>query len=151
MLLAMTTGPELVAIIPNAGNTLDPGDVLDVAPREFLIRFNDGQDIDAGTLDGIQTVRSGGDGVFGNANDVTINYGWAGLADESNEVIVRFAETLPDDHYEITIYGTGATPLENAWGVPFLDGGDFSLQFELDLGAQIVSVVPQPFITRAFG
>jgi len=90
------------------------------------------------------------------ANDVVINPGYVGVGDYSNEIIVRFAETLPDDLYQIDVYGDGQNALRNSLGIAVNDltlndgdnGSDLSTQFELDLGAQIISVVPQP-MTRA--
>ena len=153
VLLAIT-GPELVAIHPDVGirnasildpgDTLEEGEVLDVAPRELLFRFNERQTIDESSLGGIQIQRSGGDGTFGDGNDVIVQYGWIGIADQLNEVIVRFAETLPDDLYHVNIFGSGPSPLLNTNGDPYNDGVDTTLEFELDLGAQIISVVPQP-------
>ncbi|MFH1922588.1 MAG: hypothetical protein ABIP48_22220, partial [Planctomycetota bacterium] len=140
----LAIGPELGVVFPNTGGTLDAGEVLDVAPRELLFRFTEGQTIDAGTLGGIEIERSGGDGTFTDANEVLVQYGWIGLADKPNEVIARFAETLPDDLYHINIIGSGATPLQNTDGDPFNDGVDVTIEFELDLGAQVISVVPQP-------
>ena len=67
-----------------------------VAPRELVFQFNEGQEINPATLDAIQIERSGFDGSFGDGNEVLVNYGWIGIADRSNEVMVRFADTLPD-------------------------------------------------------
>ncbi len=140
----LAIGPELVAVIHNAGEILQDDEVLDVAPQEFLIRFSAGQTIDPNTLDGIQTVRSGGDGVFGDDEDVTVEYGWIGIGDQPNEVIVRYASTLPDDVYRINIMGSGSDPLRNTAGQPFGEGNNGVVPFELDLGAQVIGVVPQP-------
>ena len=148
-------GPELVAVIPNTEDVFVENQVLDVAPREFLIRFSEGQDIDPTTLGGIQTVRSGGDDAFDDAlgpiDDVSVEYGWIGIGDRTNEVIIRFAETLPDDIYQINILGTGPDRLTNTDGRPFGGGSDQSFPFELDLGAQVVSVVPQPVTRDSMG
>ncbi len=90
--------------------------------------------------------------VLGGANDVVVEPGYVGLGDSAREVIFRFAETLPDDVYRIDIAGTGSAPLRSENGFALGDdtddstdnGQDFALQFELDLGAQILGVVPQP-------
>ena len=94
--------------------------------------------------------------VTAGANDVVIQPGYIGVGDSPNEIIVRFSETLPDDLYQIDVYGEGKNALRNNLGMAVNDvtldsvdnGQDISTQFELDLGAQIISVVPQP-ITRA--
>ncbi len=138
-------GPELVKIVPNEGGELVDGDVLHVAPRELLLQFNSHQNIDENTLDGIQIVRSGGDSTFGDGNEETIVPGYIAKGSQQNEVIIRFAETLPDDVYRITLHGDNdLPPLRNVEGVPFNGGSDRTIRFTLDLGSQVLSVVPQP-------
>nr|MBC8437253.1 hypothetical protein [Planctomycetota bacterium] len=91
------------------------------------------------------------------ANDVVVTPGFLGVADSTNEIIVRFADTLPDDLYRIDVYGDGLNALRNNQDVAFGDLTDDgidngiaqSIQFELDLGAQIISVVPQPVVRAA--
>ncbi len=78
------------------------------------------------------------------ANDIPVIPAYRGLGDTGREVIFRFAEDLPDDIYRIDILGRGATALRNVSGQRFNGGSDSGLQFELDLGAKIESVVPQP-------
>ncbi|MGY8734076.1 MAG: hypothetical protein ACKVK0_18240, partial [Pirellulales bacterium] len=93
------------------------------------------------------------------ANDVVIEPGYLGVADSPNEIIVRFADTLPDDLYRIDVYGDGLNALRNGQGAAFGDltddgvdnGVGQSIQFELDLGAQVISVVPQPIVRQADG
>lgn len=94
--------------------------------------------------------------ILGGANDVVFKRGdegvYVGLGDSPRDVIFRFAETLPDDKYRIDIAGTGSAPLRSENGFALGDdtddgtdnGQDYALQFELDLGPQIVGVVPQP-------
>ena len=156
VLLAITpTTPDLVAVIPTEGGFMLDGDVLHVAPRDLLLRFNEGQSLDPSptNLAAIQFVRSGGDGTFTDGNEELIDIGWAGIGDRSNDVIVRFADTLPDDAYQLIVVGSDnfidiegnpVSPLKNTLGESFKDGLDEVRTFELDLGAQIVAVVPQP-------
>jgi len=151
---AEAVGPELISISPNEGGTIQTGSVLHIAPRELRLLFNENQQIDPATLGAIHIVRSGGDDVLGNANDVTIENIWVGIGDRPNEVIVRFAETLPDDLYQITIVGDGSkgdVVLKNIEHVVFHKGEDLSIAFSLDLGAQVISVVPQPTYRDAAG
>jgi len=70
-----------------------------------------------------------------------------------NEVIIRFAETLPDDHYRIEIFGfedvsQNISPLKNLGGDFFTpsepDADREVVHFDLELGPQVISVVPQP-------
>ena len=83
----------------------------------MTFRFTDIPGIDPTTIDnGIRLVRAGNDGAFGQANDVSLSLGLSGLGDNNREVVVRFAEALPDDTYRIIIVGTGADPLRDIVG-----------------------------------
>ncbi len=135
---------ELVGLQPDGDEFIQEGDVRDVSPTTLRFIFSGNQSIDASTLDAIQVTRAGGDGGFGDANDVMITPGFVGLGDVSNEVLLRFAETLPDDEYRIDIIGTGDDALRNTDGEAFNGGEDQQIHFRLDLGAQVVAVVPQP-------
>jgi len=157
MLLAV--GPQLAGISPNTGALLEDGAVLNTAPQELVFRFNEGQEIDPGSLGGIVITRGGGDGRLDDNADgvvdaldtnVSVEAGFVGLGDFPNQVVFRFADALPDDVYQIDVLGTGASALQNVTGDPF-DGDpsspgvqDFRLRFRLDLAPQIVAVVPQP-------
>ena len=127
---------------------------LTEAPQTLTLRFSPGVTIDPSTLGNISIVRSGGAGDgFGAAGsnvDFTIVPGSASVDDlpNQNQVVLRFADTLPDDSYRIVIGGglktvaQGSAPAES-----FRSGGSFNLDFRLDLGAFVKSVVPQP-LTR---
>ncbi|MEO8493503.1 MAG: choice-of-anchor L domain-containing protein, partial [Planctomycetota bacterium] len=159
----LAAGPRLAGIQPNNSVLFsfdDPSaNVRSVAPRELNIRFDENQQIvnTPANLSAIRITRSGFDGVFGNANDVQITPGFIGVtaAPDQNEVIVRFAETLPDDIYRIEIFGAGsAAPLQNSRNEAYVatlsafdndnDSTKDTIEFSLDLGAQVVAVVPQP-------
>jgi hypothetical protein len=118
---------QLMAILPNDGQLLEEGQVLRVAPTQLTFRFDETPPaLDPTTIAANITItRSGLDGIFGNGNDVVLQPGFVGAGELPNEAIVRFAATLPDDIYRIEAYGE-------------------QLNFELDLGAQVVAVVPQP-------
>ena len=118
---------QLIGILPNDGQLLEEGQILHVAPTQLTFRFDETPPaLDPSTIPAnIVITRSGLDGVFGNGNDVVIQPGYIGVGESSNEAIVRFAATLPDDVYRIDAYGE-------------------RLDFELDLGAQVTAVVPQP-------
>ncbi len=85
------------------------------------------------------------------ANDIRVQLGYLGLGDSARQVIVRFAETLPDDVYMIEILGSGPTPLLDTAGDAFQEGGNFQLKFELNLAPQIMSVIPQPVVRSSAG
>ena len=92
--------------------------------------------------------------ILSGANDLVVQPGFVGLGDTPNQIVVRYSDTLPDDLYRIDVFGDGKNALRNASGAAFDDtlddgvdqGFDFSTTFELDLGARIISVVPQPII-----
>src|SRR5262245_55897112 len=155
----MAQGPSLVSVIPNNGVFLKNNDILNVAPREITFRFAQGNSIDPATLStGIRVVRAGADGVIDpvgdpTPDDVAVPLGFIGLGDTPREVIMRFAGNLPDDAYQVTLIGTGITPLKDTSGNPFTVNGvaaDQSIAFRLDLGAKVEAIVPQP-ITRVTG
>ena len=141
----LTTGPQLISIIPDNGGVLLPGETLNSAPTQLTFRFDQNQVINPTTLTGgIELVRSGGDGVFGNSNDVTIFPGYLGIGTTPNEVVMRFSTPLPADLYDVTIVGSGPDALENAAGQAFNGGVNYNLDFRLNLAPQVVGVVPQP-------
>ncbi|WP_417382676.1 DVUA0089 family protein, partial [Gimesia sp.] len=150
----LLAGASLVNIQPNIDLSLTDGEVYHEAPQELTFVFSPGQQIDPDSLGGIQIVRSGSDGTFTDGNEVPIERGYVGIGNTPNEVIVRFASALPDDHYQITIFGTGVDALLNLNGEAFQDfnedavrdGMDQTINFELDLGAKVVAVVSQPVL-----
>lgn len=146
----MFAAPQLVAINPNVGDTFDLNgtNVRNIAPRELTIRFDDGQVIDPASVTNanVRVARSGFDGAFGQANDVVITPGFIGIGEAPNEIVLRFQENLPDDLYRVTLVGSGTTPLQNVGNEAFNNGADRQVGFELDLGAQVIAVVPQPVV-----
>jgi hypothetical protein len=146
----MFAAPQLASINPNVGDVFDLNgtNVRNIAPRELTIRFDDGQVIDPASVTNanVQIIRSGLDGTFGQANDVVITPGYIGIGEAPNEIVVRFKENLPDDLYRVTLVGSGATPLRNTGNEAFNSGADRQVGFELDLGAQVIAVVPQPVV-----
>lgn len=162
-LLAAGLGPQLISVSANSGENfrLAQGNTLTESPTQLTFRFDGSQQIDPATLAAITIERSGGDGVFGpNAsgvsNDIRINPGFLGFGDSQRIVIARFAETLPDDQYRIRIAGyddtnSGIVGLRNTEGDLFRPLGADSdsrpgqtIQFRVELGPQVVAVVPQP-------
>jgi hypothetical protein len=147
--LLAADGPVLLAVIPSPATLIEEGTTLRVAPRELLVRFDSAIDpasLVTSNVASIQFTR-GGDHVLGNGNDVTVTPNFIGIDSNPFDVIVRFAENLPDDLYQITIVGAGSNPLRDTTGKAFNNSQDLNRKFQLDLGAQVVSVVPQP-VTR---
>ena len=156
----MTVGPGLVSVAPNVGAFLNNNDIRTEAPRELVFQFSPGHVININSLGGIEITRSGRDGLFNTPDDVAMPAAYVDQLSsaEQNKVVYRFASTLVDDSYRIVVNGTGpGTLLTSNLGV-FGDtvadaqqiGADATLNFQLDLGAQVVSVVPQP-VTRVAG
>ena len=80
-------------------------------------------------------------------DDQLVTPAYIALGDTKREVIIRFAEALPDDSYLIDIFGTGPFALRNVDGFAFNGGVSRSVRFDLDLGPTIQAVVPQPVVT----
>ena len=149
------------------------------SPQQITLQFTPNTVVDPSSLaSGISIVRSGGiqpdgkpdpflvDATSENAPqypDVHVEPG-ALLVDDlpsQNQVVIRFAERLPDDLYRITLSSgvdsetgaiTGLKTLGSALspaGQAFSRNGadSFSFDVRVDTGSQVIGVVPQP-ITR---
>ncbi|MEZ6136943.1 MAG: hypothetical protein R3C53_18770 [Pirellulaceae bacterium] len=88
---------------------------------------------------------------FSGVTDIEVVPAYVGLGDSNREVVLRFGEALPDDNYRIEILGQGVRTLRNVNGDAFNMGASRSVAFELDLGALVESVVPQPVSRNAAG
>lgn len=151
----------LQAVRPNVGEFLTPGEIRTVAPQELTLQFSLGSTITPSTItsQAIQVFRSGSPNdvtaVFGDGNDVPVTIGYVGPGSSPNEVVLRFGETLGDEHYRIVINGTGPNRLTatvSGPGGPVSDPvEDATFDFQLDLGAKIVAVDPQPVTRLANG
>jgi hypothetical protein len=150
---------DFVAAFPNFGQFITEGSTLREAPQQITIRLSPGAKVDPATLGAISVVRAGADGAIGSGDDVNVTpVGFTGLVavddfPNENQVVLRFAENLPDDLYRLSISG-GLKTRDNGPGAPaesFRNGGSLSINFRLDLGAQVVSVVPQPITRQANG
>ncbi len=157
----LLAGPQLIGIQPNQGDLIVAGSVRDTAPNVLTFRFDQNQTIDTNTFEGIRVTRAGIDGLLGTADDVRITPGLVTLGDNApNEVVVRFADALPDDKYKAEVFGfddpgLGITALRNVGGEIFRAGNAGQrvnvTNFELRLGSLIESVVPQPVVRLADG
>lgn len=88
---------------------------------------------------------------LGGVSDIEIIPAFVGLGDTDREIVMRFAEPLPDDRYRIEILGQGSRTLRNVDGEAFNCGDSQAINFELDLGARIEAIVPQPVTRNAAG
>ncbi len=156
-------GPRLLSIAPNSGDIFSFNNVntLTEAPTELVFRFDGASGISPASIaGGFKIIRANRDGVFGNGNDQVITPGYLSFGDNNKIIVMRFATTLPDDLYRVMVIGAddaSASPPETAvrnvsnlaLDVRSFDStpGDLtrdSIDFRLELGAQVVSVVPQP-------
>uniref|UniRef100_UPI003565EFB7 hypothetical protein n=1 Tax=Novipirellula sp. TaxID=2795430 RepID=UPI003565EFB7 len=147
----LLAGPQLIGIQPNDGDLIVDGSVRDSAPSVLTFRFDQNQQIDANTLDGIRITRPGEDGIFQTADDLQITPGLVTLGDPNeNEVVVRFAESLPDDQYRVEVFGyddpglgiSGLRNIQNEFLVPRTAGARSEvINFSLRLGALVEAVV----------
>ncbi len=138
---AESTAPFYVSGIHGAGAV-----ELNDAPQQITLRFGPGVKIDPATLGGISIVRSGGLGdIFGNGNDVAIVPGIVQVDDAPNEnqVVIRFAETLPNDRYRISVSSLLGSSTHGS-------ATPANIDLRLNLGAFVTAVVPQP-VTRIGG
>ncbi len=161
LLAAEITGPQLISVAANSGENFNllGNNQLNVAPQQLTMRFSGGQEIDPATLAAIKIIGSGGDGNFTNGNEQVITPGFIGLGDSTRIVIARFSSDLPDDQYRISISGfdqtnIGQVSLRNTLGERFQAANppDSSsptqeVFFNVELGARVVAVVPQPVTT----
>ena len=157
--------PRLLSIAPNSGQILDANvgnaatsNVLVESPRELVFRFSGSQQLDPASLKGIRITRSGGDDIFGNVNDVLVTPTFLGFGDSERIVIARFGESLPDDRYRIEALAVpdnglpAVKSINNVILVPRFTGTDRDTYYlNLELGAKILAVVPQPVTRQADG
>lgn len=116
-------------------------------------------DPDASQLVSVRIVAGRGSTAIGNgiafpdlvlqgSSDIVLTPGYVGIGETDNIAVFRFSETLPDDVYQINLLGRagfGRNPIADEDGNIFLDGmANHGQSFELDLGARVLSVVPQP-------
>ncbi|HEY2252138.1 MAG TPA: hypothetical protein VGH74_13790, partial [Planctomycetaceae bacterium] len=145
----LLSGPQLVQVTPNTGPaiSLAGGTVENQAPSQLVLNFTAGSAITntAANLANITVTRSGGDGIFGAAGsiaDLPVAIGSVQVdSQNSNLVILRFANSLVNDSYQIQIGGA----LTSSSGA-FNSGKPQTVNFAVDYGAQVVSVVPQPVL-----
>ncbi|HND56653.1 MAG TPA: hypothetical protein PLV92_29745, partial [Pirellulaceae bacterium] len=136
--------------------------VLTTSPRELRLSFDESQVFASQGVKGIRVTRAGGDDAFGQSNDVAVlkadlsgfnGFVGADASPNENVVVVRFPEALPDDLYRVEVFSQdipsqNIAALRNSSGLAFVPADPTSdrqtIDFRLDLGAQVQSVVPQP-------
>jgi VCBS repeat-containing protein len=157
--------PRLLSVSANSGQTFNPNvgntssaNVLHESPRELIFRFSGSQQLDPASLAGIRITRSGGDNDFANGNEVVVNPTYIGFGDTERIVIARFGQALPDDRYRIEVLGVDVDGLpavqsiEEANLLPRFPGTDRDTYYmNLELGAQVTAIVPQPVTRKSDG
>ncbi|MEM6780124.1 MAG: hypothetical protein AAF670_20905, partial [Planctomycetota bacterium] len=162
------SGPRLVSVEAGSGSQIRLDETslvnrLESAPRELTFRFDGTTQLDASTLSGIRIQASGGDGTFDDGNETFVETGFLGFADDEvgdRVVVSRFVNALPDDRYRIQIAGydsVSSIPENNVTALRDVDGNailpadqinsptpSLNIDFEVEVGANIVAVVPQP-------
>ena len=153
--------PNLLAVAANASDLfdLDPQDqvlanVRDRAPTELVLTFGGNDGIDPANLDSAITVEFSESGNFA-LDSEQVAIGFIGLDDSQRIATLRFAENLADGFYQLSI----TSELQSTSLLPFAPNfpqpveGDPTLErevisFEIELGAKVISVVPQPIDTN---
>lgn len=78
------------------------------------------------------------------ASDTVVEPGFVGFGDSPHEIVFRFAEELPQDTYQIDVFGAGVNALTNVAGEAVNNGNNFTQQFSINRAPQITAVVPTP-------
>lgn len=148
--------PRVVSVSPA------PGVLTGAPPATIDVSFD--QAMNAATIDDetFLVTWSGGDGSFGEGNEVTIQA--LALAFPSPERVVfdLSALALPDEVYELRLLGTGSDPIESAEGL-VLDGefsgllpsgngtagGDFVMTFQTSLAVEALTPAPGDILATA--
>jgi hypothetical protein len=154
---------RLVSVNPNADEVFDRDDLnlRTTSPTELTFRFSADVGIDATTIEnGIRIFGAGRDELLGTPDDVTVVPGYIGLGENDRTVVARFAQPLPDSRYRVEVFGVadslrGIQPLRQTSGEAFAPAQtgtpSDAVDFELELGARVLSVVPQPIERLASG
>jgi hypothetical protein len=126
-----TTGPVRVTSMSPL-----PGSTVQTVPTSIMVVVN--RDLDATSVDAtvVRVERSGGDGTFGNGNDVAVTPVSVTVPASNAKSIVIDISTAPpiEDTYRVTVVGTGPTMIRDLAGNA-LDG-EFSGAFPSGNGTQ---------------
>src|SRR5579859_6591005 len=122
------TGPQLISVIPNQGAVINNGDTLKFAPTQLTFQFQNGETINPATLGGIQITPAAPAGTTA----TPLTPGFIGIGSSPNDVVFRFATTVPDGAYQISIAGSGPNALADSNGNVFNGGVNFTETFNID-------------------
>ncbi len=123
-------GPRVTSASPSPSSQISPGSILPIT-----LGMN--ENVNPASLNNqtIQVVRSGGDGVFGNGNDVSMTIDAASISitylkvDAQGSVNVAFNVNgpFPNDLYRVTLVGAGTNTVTDRAGNPL--NGQFNGSF----------------------
>ncbi len=147
----LLSGPQLIQVIPNTTPTTSinlttvpaNGTVETTAPNQLTLTFSPGASINPATVSAISVFRTGGQAGY----TVPVQLGatpTVGTGSQANIVTLRFADSLPDDEYQLQITNALTDTSGSAFVPP--SGTVQDVDFTVDFGAQVVSVVPQPVL-----
>jgi len=154
--VAPAGGPRVISVSPA------PGAFTGAPPTAIDVRFD--QAMNAATIDDqtLLVTWSGGDGSFGEGNEVTIQA--LGLSFPSTDRVVFDLTTLlfPDEFYRLRLVGTGSDPIESADGLALdgefsgllpsgngASGGDFVMLFQTSLVVEALTPAPGSSLVTA--
>ena len=135
--------------------SVDDGASYFSTPGEITATFN--VDMDGATVDGSSFFLegSGGDGTFGDGNEVPIAPAGVSLTAARTATMDLTGVTLPQDLYRVALVGTGGTPITDTAGdvldgeysgaFPSGDGeegGDLLVEFSIDELPKVAAVSP---------
>ena len=155
-----TQGPQVTSASPAPFSQINP--INNVQP--ITVGINENLDPASVNVNTIRVVRSGGDGVFNNGNDVVMTVDPASIAisylkiDAQGSVNLSFNVTgaFPNDLYRVTLVGSGTTGITDRAGN--LLNGQFSGQFPSgttngsgDFVMYYTILDPARFLTRYVG
>jgi len=116
---------QVRAVAPQAGQMLDP------TQQEILLEAAGTLDVATLTNDAVTLVRSGGDGAFGDGNDVAIAPVHIEVRSLQPTVLalqLAPGSTFVPDRYQLTLSGQGAHPVRDRDGLAI---GELVLQFSV--------------------
>lgn len=133
-----------------------PGVTLQAPPAQILAGFT--RDLDTNTVNTMSFLleASGGDGTFGDGNEIAINATAVNAPTLTSAVFDLNGVNMPDETYQITLVGTGATAImdltPNALDGEFLGvlpsgdntaGGDFQVTFSIATPPMLGPTLPE--------
>ncbi|MHC4490987.1 MAG: LamG domain-containing protein [Planctomycetota bacterium] len=149
-------GPRVVSVSPA------PGAFTGAPPTAIDVRFD--QAMNAATIDDqtFLVTWSGGDGSFGDGNEVTIQALTLSFPSTDRVVFDLTTLSLPDEFYRLRLVGTGSDPIRGDGGLA-LDGefagalpsgnggagGDFVMFFQTSLVVEALTPVPGSVLAAA--